>query len=55
MTPSDSSFNEVKYDLISHLAQRFGIPAEVVTARLGEWLLDPGHDNRRWQQELARR
>lgn len=45
----------VHYDFIAHLAARFGIAEDVVSARLGEWLLDSHHDNRRWQQELVRR
>lgn len=44
-----------RYDFISHLADRFGLEAELVTERLGEWLLDVKHDNRAWQLELARR
>jgi hypothetical protein len=55
MTHSNPRLDEFRYDFIAHLAARFGIPAEVVTARLGEWLLDTTHDNRHWQQELARR
>ena len=47
--------SELHYDFISHLVARFGISEDVVSARLGEWLLDIHHDNRRWQQELVRR
>lgn len=48
-------FEEFRYDFISHLAERFGIPREVVTARLGEWLLDTKHDDQNWLLELANR
>jgi hypothetical protein len=55
MTSTNQRFDDFRYDFIAHLAARFGIPTEVVTARLGEWLLDRTHDNRQWQQELERR
>lgn len=55
MKHANQPFEEFRYDFIAHLAARFGISAEAVTARLGEWLLDPGHDDQRWQQELERR
>lgn len=53
MANTDQRFEEFRYDFISHLAARFDISPEVVATRLGEWLLDRKHDDRRWQQELA--
>ena len=48
-------FEDFRYDFISHLAARFGLPRDRVTDRLGEWLLDTTHDNGAWQLELSRR
>ena len=55
MSTTNQGFEEFRFDFISHLADRFGIPADVVRARLGEWLLDRTHDDEGWKLELARR
>lgn len=55
MTPSEKRFDEFRYDFISHLSARFALAPDVVTARLGEWLLDTTHNDQGWQLELARR
>ncbi|HYQ18277.1 MAG TPA: hypothetical protein VEQ58_21025 [Polyangiaceae bacterium] len=55
MENPQQSFEEFRYDFIAHLAARFDMPAEIVTVRLGEWLLDRSHDNQGWHAELARR
>jgi hypothetical protein len=55
MLSNQDRLQELHYDFISHLAARFGIAEDVVSARLGEWLLDAKHDDQRWQQQLAGR
>ena len=46
-------FEAFRYDLISHLSHKLGLPAELVTSKLGEWLLDRSHDDGPWLAELA--
>ena len=55
MPTTSQPVEQYRYDFISHLADRFGLEAEVVTERLGEWLLDASHDNGAWHLELASR
>lgn len=55
MPTTSQPVEQYRYDFISHLVDRFGLETDVVTARLGEWLLDSTHDNDAWQLELARR
>ncbi|HVY28252.1 MAG TPA: hypothetical protein VHB79_16965 [Polyangiaceae bacterium] len=48
MADVDPRFEEFRYDFIAHLAARFGLTPEVVTTRLGAWLLDREHSDDEW-------
>lgn len=40
MANIDQRFEEFRCDFVAHLSARFGLAPDVVTARLGAWLLD---------------
>ena len=42
MANIDRRFEEYRCDFVAHLSARFGLAPDVVTARLGAWLLDRG-------------
>jgi hypothetical protein len=52
MANIDQRFEEFRRDFVAHLSARFGLAPDVVAGRLGEWLVDRGHDDTPWQQEV---
>jgi hypothetical protein len=49
MAEMDPKFEEFRYDFIAHLAARFELTPQVVTQRLGAWLLDRTHSDDEWR------